>query len=277
MSTSYHPQSDGQTERVNQVLEQYLRLYCNYQQNDWYSLLCLAEFTYNNSIHSSTNTSPFFANYGYHPRFNLKIINQEINPAAETYIDVVRRLHIAMQEEIKSAQEAYKKFYDRARIETPPYEIGQKVWLIRKNIATNRPSLKLDSKKIGPFKILNFVGESNLAVKLDLPPSMKLHPVFHVSLLEPYYASNIPGRSQTPPPPIEVDGQDEWVVKEVLDSRVQRNKLQYFVEWEGYGEADRTWEPSENLENCPDLVNDYHLKYPDKSSSQDIRPRRARP
>jgi transposase InsO family protein len=72
-STAYHPQSDGQTERVNQTLEQYLRIFCDYQQDNWYELLPLAEFTYNNAKHSSTQISPFFANYGYHPRATMRV------------------------------------------------------------------------------------------------------------------------------------------------------------------------------------------------------------
>ena len=105
MSTSYHPQSDGQTERVNQVLEQYLRLYCNYQQDDWCQLLCLAEFTYNNSKHTATKISPFFANFGDQSRFNLKVINEEKNPAAESYLEVIREIHVTMKNHIKMARE----------------------------------------------------------------------------------------------------------------------------------------------------------------------------
>jgi hypothetical protein len=70
-STVFHPQSDGQTERVNQVLEQYLRIFCDYQQDNWHELLPLAEFAYNNAKHASTQVSPFFANYGRHPRFSV--------------------------------------------------------------------------------------------------------------------------------------------------------------------------------------------------------------
>jgi len=276
LSTAYHPQSDGQTERVNQVLEQYIRIYCNYQQDDWHRLLTLAEFTYNNAKHTSTTLSPFYANYGYHPRFQLKIVSDKKTPSAESYIDVIKNLHATMQAELKTSQENYKKFYDRKVMDVPSYNIGQQVWLLRKHISTNRPSSKLDYKRLGPFKILDIIGESKLAIKLELPSSMKIHPVFHVSLLEPYHANTIPDRQQDPPPPISIQGQDEWVVKEVLDSRIRRNKLEYLVDWDGWSPSDRTWEPASYLENSNILVNEFHAKYPERCSQKDIRPRGAR-
>ena len=88
LSTAFHPQTDGQTERMNQTLEQYLRIYCNYQQDNWSSLLSLAEFSYNNAYQSTIKCSPFYANYGYHPTFNLDIRQAHLSaPAAKTYAE----------------------------------------------------------------------------------------------------------------------------------------------------------------------------------------------
>ena len=81
LSSAHHPQTDGQTERVNQILEQYLRCTVSYQQEDWVDFLAMAEFAYNNSIHASTRVSPFFANYGFHPRFNISIPAISVNPS----------------------------------------------------------------------------------------------------------------------------------------------------------------------------------------------------
>jgi hypothetical protein len=94
-STAYHPQSDGQTERTNQTLEQYLRIYCDYQQDDWHDLLPFSEFVYNNTQSSSTQLTPFFANYGYHPRCNLQLAapGESINPTAEVLVERLRKLH----------------------------------------------------------------------------------------------------------------------------------------------------------------------------------------
>ena len=84
-STALHPQTDGQTERVNQSLEQYLRQYCNYEQDNWYDLLPLAEYAYNNSATMATQMSPFFANYGFHPPTNWPVEKESKNPASRNY------------------------------------------------------------------------------------------------------------------------------------------------------------------------------------------------
>src|SRR5271163_4842055 len=93
-STAFHPQSVGQTERVNQVLEQYLRIFCDYQQDNWHELLPLAEFAYNNAKHASTQVSPFLANYGRHPRFSVKVTepNESKNPSAEDLVERLARI-----------------------------------------------------------------------------------------------------------------------------------------------------------------------------------------
>src|SRR5277367_4340658 len=92
-STVYHIQSDRQTEHVNQTLEQYLWIYCDYQQDDRHQLLPFAEFIYNNAQNSSTRVSPFFANYGYHPRCSVKIITSEsINPASEALVNRLKAI-----------------------------------------------------------------------------------------------------------------------------------------------------------------------------------------
>jgi hypothetical protein len=105
-STAFHPQSDGQTERVNQTLEQYLRIYCDYQQDDWHQLLPLAEFVYNNSQNSSTRVSPFFANYGYHPRCSVTVTPSEsANPAVETLVDKLQVIHAELKVNLQQAQD----------------------------------------------------------------------------------------------------------------------------------------------------------------------------
>jgi len=93
-----------------------------------------------------------------------------------------------------------------------------------------------------------------------------IHPVFHVSLLEPYYTSNIPGRHQAPPPPIEIEGENEYEVNTILDSRVRRRRLEYLVAWTGYEDQEDavTWEPAKNLTHVSDLVQEFHEEHPDK-------------
>jgi RNase H-like domain found in reverse transcriptase/Reverse transcriptase (RNA-dependent DNA polymerase)/Integrase zinc binding domain/Chromo (CHRromatin Organisation MOdifier) domain/Integrase core domain len=283
-STAYHPQSDGQTERVNQVLEQYLRVFCDYRQDDWNRLLPLAEFTYNNAQHTSTKVSPFFANYGFHPRCTLKVTATtpnstatSSNPAAEEIVAKFKVIHEQIRKDLTDAQTKYKAQYDSKVKELPSFKVGDKVWLSRRNISTTRPSAKLDYKRLGPFRITQVVGESELAFKLELPPTMRIHPVFHGALLEPYHENTIPGRTQPPPPPVEVEGEEEWEVAEILDSKITRNRLFYLVDWEGYTPQDRSWEPADFLENSGEKLDEYHAKYPQRPAPKDLQnqPRRS--
>ena len=186
MSTAFHPQTDGQTERVNQVLEQYLRAFCNYQQDDWQELLPLAEFAYNNSVHASTGKTPFFANYGYHPNSAATVklrVPSAKNPEVDKLLKSLPNVHKQLKLDLADAAATQARFYNRKVKEAPPFKIGDQVWLLRRNIKTARPSDKLDYKRLGPFPIKDKIGQA--AFRLQLPASMRMHPVFHVSLLEP--------------------------------------------------------------------------------------------
>jgi len=271
-STAYHPESDGQTERTNQTLEQYLRVYCDYHQDDWSQLLPLAEFVYNNAKNSSTGMSPFYANYGYHPRATLKVrlTTATDNPAAEALTERLQQVHTELRSQLGEAQRAYKRQFDRKTDPALPFRPGDLVWLKRKNIGTARPSRKLDSKRLGPFTILETVGESKLAFKLELPPQWRIHPVFHTSLLEPYHPNRIEGRTQPPPPPEDIEGEMEYEVEEVLDSRIRHGKLEYLVDWAGYPPEERTWEPAENLLHADEAVATFHRHYPQRPTQEDV-------
>ena len=283
-STAFHPQSDGQTERVNQVLEQYLRIFCDHQQDNWLDILPLAEFAYNNAKHTSTRMSPFFANYGLHPRCTLRITpaspGTEQNPSAEALAQKYREIHDQAKAQLERAQAKYKENYDVRHQQAPTFEPGDLVWLSRRHISTTRPSSKLDVKRLGPFKILETVGESKLAYRLELPTQMRVHPVFHVSLLEPHRKNRFPGRVQPPPPPVEIDDGMEWEVESVLDSRIRYGKIEYLVHWQGYGPHERTWEPLPNLQNSGEAIAAFHQRHPNRPAPKDLPspppPRRTR-
>jgi transposase InsO family protein len=127
LSTAFHPQTDGQTERTNQTLEQYLRCTVDYQQDNWSKLLYTAEFAYNNSLHASTGQTPFFSNYGYHPRMNASLPLQSTIPAAEDITNQLQDVQKVLKRTLEEAQKNSKKFADKKRQAHPKFKIGDKV------------------------------------------------------------------------------------------------------------------------------------------------------
>ncbi|GLB45293.1 putative retrotransposable element tf2 155 kda protein type 1-like [Lyophyllum shimeji] len=263
-STAYHPQSDGQTERVNQELEQYLRVFCNERQDDWDDLLPEAEFQYNNHVHSATKFTPFMLDTGRNPRMGFE--PRPLNSNNETANEFFERMKLA-QEEAKAALAKAKdnmaRYYDQRRIPAPEYKPGDRVYLDASDIQTTRPSKKLSHRYLGPYTIERQVGP--LAYKLRLPRSMsRLHPVFNAVKLRLAPPDPIPGRRARPPPPPTLIDDEEWFdVEDILDSRFFRRKLQYKVKWKGYGYEDASWEPVENVAHARDLVREFHRRHPD--------------
>jgi transposase InsO family protein len=192
-TTAYHPQANGLVERTNQSLEGYLRGYVAYQQDDWPDLLAMAEFAHNSAPNASSGHSPFYAAYGFHPRFTLGVAASQDVPGAERRVDTLKRIWADVQAELTLAAEDIKRYADRDRLPTP-FKVGDLVWLMRKHLSTTCPSSKLDVRRIGPFRITEAIGER--AYRLELPEEMRLvHPVFHASLLERYVSpSEFPDR-----------------------------------------------------------------------------------
>ena len=141
-STSNHPQTDGQTERVNAILEQYLRCYINERQTNWVDLLPFAEFAYNNTLQQSINQSPFFANYGFNPRFSLEIPSNERPHRADQRVKDINENIKFLKENLDKAKETYKKYADQRRLPSPDFQVGNKVWLLKgsttKNVFINK-------------------------------------------------------------------------------------------------------------------------------------------
>jgi hypothetical protein len=245
-----------------------LQIYCDYHQDDWVQLLPLAEFVYNNTQNASTRVSPFFANYEYHPCCTVTVATGSANPVADHFTARLRAIQEELALQLKAVQTRYKAQFDRHATPTPPFAVGDKVWLSQRNIKTKRPSRKLDVQWLGPFRILEAVGSGKLAFRLELPTSMgKIHPVFHSSLLEPHRDNRWAKRVQELSPPVEVEGELEYEVGGVLDSKVDRGRLFYLVDWVGYSPEERTWEPAENVEYTEDAVADFHRAHPQRPSS----------
>ena len=153
-TSGYHPEADGQTERLNQTLEQYLCVYCSYQQDNWSELLPLGEFAYNNAPAASTGISPFFANKGYHPNIT---VHPECELALQKACDFVvdlNELHMVLRQQLAEAQEHYQGPADRRRLPALDFQVGQQVFVRAEYIRTTCPSKKLSKKYLGPFDII---------------------------------------------------------------------------------------------------------------------------
>jgi hypothetical protein len=264
-STAFHPQTDGQTERVNQTLEQYLRVFMNFHQDNWSDLLPIAEFAYNNSINASTKMSPFYANYGFHPSGDtLSNIADNLNlPSLESR--TLKEITKELTENLVRAQATYKRFADKKRLDRS-FAKGEFVYLSAKNLRTDRPNKKFDVRLLGPFRILEKVG--TLAYRLELPPASRAHPVFHVSLLHPATVNEFSKPEENfEIRPVPVTQEGEYEVASILDSRLRRSRLQYLVEWAGLPRSEATWEDSINLQNCSESVESFHLHFPNKPAS----------
>jgi len=224
MSMAFHPQTNGQTERLNQTIEAYLRAFVSKEQDDWVRLLPMAEFTYNNSTTTGNGMSLFYANYGFHPAAMDPASTEPLNPASTAYAHWMNRVHEESRQGLEEAQERMRQYTDASRKPPPAYQVGDLVMLSGRNIKTRRPSKKLDHKNHGPFQIEKIV--SPLAVHLTLSRKWKIHNVFHISLLEPYRTSE----HRAPPDPSKVlqeaddiEQSEEYDMKEVM-SLVERGR-----------------------------------------------------
>ena len=210
----------------------------------------MAEFAYNNTVWATTGITPFFALYGHYPRW---IIKQNPTTKAPTpaivkeWANQLENLNTCLKSEMVYAQAIQFEQADKDRLPAPVYKIGDEVWLLRRHIQTTCPSSKLDFKRLGRFKIIQKI--SSHTNKLDIPASMKSHPVFHVSLLEPAASNPLARQKQPAPPSTIVDDNVEFEVEEILDSKLVRKTLKYLVRWVGYDEL--TWEPAELLKKSP--------------------------
>jgi len=163
MSTVFHPQIDGQMERVNQELEQYLRMFIDYRQEQWPDWLGTAEFAYNNKAHLSTKTSPFKTNYGQDPRMGFEVRKKGKYEGAEKFVVKIKEIQEEAKAALEKAQEEMKKYADRKRAEVDEYKVGDLVMLSTKDLKyqmTGRRTEKLTERFVGPYKIKKIISSN---------------------------------------------------------------------------------------------------------------------
>src|SRR5258708_10635865 len=153
-TSGYHPEGDGQMEHANQVLEQYLQVYMNYQQDDWVTLLPMPEFAYNNAMNMTTGVSPFFANKGYHLEFTADLQVETSSAEVQAFVVDLEHVQAELKENIAQAQERYRKNADKHRMEAPKLKIGDQAYVKAKFFRTRQPSKKLSEKNLGPYDVI---------------------------------------------------------------------------------------------------------------------------
>ena len=226
---AYHPQMDGQTERMNQELEQYLRIFINHRQEQWPDWLGTVEFVYNNKVHTATKTSPFKINYGQDPRMEFEGRRKGKYKAVGKFIEKMKKIQEKAKAALGKAQEEMKKFVDRRRKEKEEYRIGDLVLLSTKDLKwqmKGKRSEKLTKRFMGPYKVKRIV--SSNAIELELLKSIKIHPVVNVSRVQ-LYKSQVEGQKKIPPKPVIIEEEEEFEVEKILNKRMVRGKKKFLV------------------------------------------------
>lgn len=287
MSTSYHPQTDGQTERTNRILEEMLRNYISYRGNDWEQYLISAEIAYNNSQQISTGYSPYYLNNGQHYNLPISLVNEKANisinndknklldnPTNSNALceEIIEQMHndlIQANKNLIQAQANQSKYYN-AKHKDVKFVIGDLVMLSTNELRNdyNGRSKKLLPRFIGPFKIIKVVNDN--AYQLELPITMKIHDVINVNRLKKYIDASLlfPDRKielDKPLPELLSDSNEEvWEVKEIVDKRIRKygrnSRVEYKVLWVGYPDYEASWEPINNLRYAKQKVKQYEDK-----------------
>ncbi|KAJ9547082.1 hypothetical protein OSB04_019625 [Centaurea solstitialis] len=275
MSSAYHPESDGQTEVINRCLETYLRCFAIDQPHSWALWIPWAEFWYNSTFHGSTGISPFEIVYGRKPPTVIQFLPGEIRVEAvgEELRDRDEALR-QLKQQLVHAQTLMKEQVDKKRRDIN-FLVGEWVYVklkpYRQVTVARRISQKLAARFFGPFKVIERIGP--VAYRLELPPTSRIHPVFHVSLLKKAVMS--PTVSQILPPELELDGEDVLQPEEVCAERTidQDGKavVQWLIRWQGQHRNEATWEdasliqgqfPNISLEDKTDLEGGSNVRDP---------------
>jgi hypothetical protein len=268
LATPYHPQTDGNTEVLNQYIDQRLRPFVNHFQDNWSDLLPCVDFAQAILPHSSTGYPPYELELGRKPRLHFDW-EERTRKAATPRETLTRkeaqafasRAHEAVEwarKNLAAAQDRQAKQANKHRRE-PDFQVGDRVYITRKGWASERPSVKLDYQLAGPYPIIAMKGHSYV---VDLPPHMKIGNVFHADRLRRDPQNPLPGQREEPEEPIEINGEKEWTVEKILSSRIKNRVLQYKVHWQGC-DPDDTFYDASGFIGAPHKVQAFHEEYPD--------------
>jgi len=258
---AYHSQTDGQTERINQELEQYLRVFIDHRQEQWPDWLGIAEFAYNNKIHTATKISPFKANYYQDPRMGFEGRRKGKYEVVGKFVKRMKKIQEEAKAVLGKVQEEMKKFANRRQKEKEEYRVGDLVLLSTKDLKwqmKGRKSEKLIEHFVGPYKVKGII--SSNTIELELPKSIRIYPVVNISRVQ-LYKPQVKGQKKTPPKPVIIEEEEEFKVEKIINKRTVRGKEKFLVRWKGYTAEEDTWENRENLENAKELVEEFEKIY----------------
>ena len=257
LSTAYHPQSDGETERVNQEVETYLRIFCGDNPTAWSEKISHAEFTHNHRPHSVTGKSPFFLMMGFEPRALPSLLPESPLPAIETRL---KALSAARDEALAAHELARQVMASRTHKNFTPFALGDKVWLEARNLKRSISNPKFAAKREGPFTVTKVL--SPIVYQLRLPKTWKIHNTFHASLLSPYHENDIYGPNFPAPPPDLVQGEEEYEIERILRHRGAPSRRSFLIRWKGYSAEEDSWVPERDLKHAKSALTNYKKLHP---------------
>lgn len=254
MSSSRHPQTDGASEVMNRMVENYIRCYCEHKQRDWDLLLPAAEFAYNSAISEDLGATPFEIDLGWKPRDPLQFMTGKTS-RVQAASDLKAQLEGAFRDARYAHQIAKARQCAEAgkHSKAPTYKTGDKLWVSRKlwvdQYSRSRPSAKLSARWFGPFTISKIIGKN--AVKLELPAHIRTHPVVHVSLTKPATDKPLHLQDEVPARPelieMDSDGAELFKVSKILAHRKAGKGYRWLTLMEGDETHEATWQPTKDF------------------------------
>ncbi|KAF4622194.1 hypothetical protein D9613_009369 [Agrocybe pediades] len=266
MSTAFHPESDGASERTNKTVNQMIRFHVDRNQKGWVKALPLIRFNIMNSVNKSTGFSPFQIRLGRSPRIIPPLVHGTTNDAAEEspkeFLQRMEQISCEAQDNLLQAKIAQSLQANKSRSTDFPFAVGDRVRLSTKNrrreyMATKSGRVaKFMPRFDGPFTI-TAVDQPHSTVTLEMPNNNKNKVnVFHTSQVLPYKENDddlFPSRKLAKPAPVIVDGDDEYFIRDIIDERRRGRGIQYLVRWEGYGPEENSWIAGSELNNAKAL------------------------
>jgi transposase InsO family protein len=262
MSSAFHPQTDGSTERANKTIVQILRNFVSTRQTDWAQHMTKVAVAINTAKNETTGMSPFYIEHGRHPRSLPDNPAITSIPAVNGLLDTLLAIQHMASKNIMDARQSQTEQANKKRRPAPTYKVGQQVLLSMENIkAKTSIRSKLQAKWSGPYTVTEYWPDTD-NVRLKLPHDWQIHNVFHTSLIKPYHSNNdekFPSRKHQRPPPVPTADiqEDNYEVESVKDNKVIRGTNYYLVKWLGWPESDNQWVKESDMEGSKELIDEY--------------------